>query len=238
MTYSFNSTPLPNVAVVVAPLAGRIATADTPSRSGGYAGRRYSGTRGVTVTGVLTVGVGQSIDDAWSSLCAAHDVLVPSQLIIRDGWYLLALPENLSESDRSTASLSYEATYRAFSPYFLCTTPSAPAISTTGGSFTVGGSAPARPILTLLVNAVATGNAITVVNTTTGETLVLAPDAAGTWNIDCLAEAITLGGADRTDAMQGQYLSLAPNVSNTLSIACTGGASLSAASISFRARSV
>jgi hypothetical protein len=236
--YSFNSATLPNVATVATPYSSRISSAETPSRPGGYAGQQFAAERKISLTGTLTASSYSALQTAWSDLLAANDVSVPAQLVVRDNWYYLATCESIADSERDVTSIQYDATYVCADPVAFSTTLSTPTLPTTGGTITsVAGNKPALPALTLTVSAAPASSYLTVTNTTTSESFVLFPDATGVFVIDSLAESCKVGTTDKMACFQGRFISLRPG-SNTLTIATSGGAALSAASINYRARAI
>lgn len=234
-TYSFNSYSLPLVESVAAPMPGRIAQADTPGRAGGYQGKRRTGSRSITVTGTLAADSYADLLDAWSDLCAAHDVEDAAHLVIRDGWYLLAQPETVADSERDTSHLKYDITYRCSDPFFRSTTLTSQTLSTSSSTtFTATGNVAALPAISLTFSG-GSGSA-TITNTTTGETCTISPDTTGTYIIDCEGESVTLSSADKSACFAGQFLTIAPG-SNTIAVSATGG-TLTAASLTYRGRAL
>jgi hypothetical protein len=236
--YSFNGTALQNVAMVAAPYSSRISSADTPSRPGGYPGSQFAAERKISLSGTLTAASYAALDAAWSDLVAAHDVTAPAPLLIRDGWYYLATCESIADSERDVTSIQYDATYVCADPFAFSATLSTPSLATTGGTITaVAGNKNALPTLTLTVSAAPASSFVTVTNTTTGEQFVLTPDVTGAFVIDSLAETVKVGSTDKMSCFQGRFLSLRPG-SNTLTITASNGATLSSATISYRARAI
>ena len=238
INYQFNGVILPYVATVAAPYSARIGSADTPGRSGGYPGSQFAAVRKISLTGTVTASSYAALDAAFSDLCAAHDVSAPAPLICRaDGFYYLATVESFADSERDVSSIKYDSTYQCADPIAFSSTLYAPSLTTTGGTFTVLGNKPALSALTLTVSAAPTSSYVSVTNSTTGESFILFPDAAGAFVIDSLAEKVTVGTTDKIACFQGRFISLKPG-SNTLTIAVSGGATVSAASISYRARAI
>lgn len=236
-TYSFAGTPLPLVESVAAPYASRIGTASTPGRPGSYLGKQYAESRKITVSGVLIAASYEALQTGWSDLQSVHDVSTPQRLLIRDGWYYLANVESISDDDREATYIRYSATYVLADPYAFSTTLSTPSIATSGGTFTVGGNRLAKPAISLAVSAAPADSSIVITNTTTSQSCTITPNVTGTYVIDSLAEAVTMSSTDKMAAFSGSFLLLTVG-SNTLTISTTGDATLSAASLSYRARAI
>jgi phage-related protein len=238
IAYSFGGVTLPNVSICAAPMPSKAPGNAAPGYSGSYGGFQRPNERKVTLSGNLIVRTSFSdLLDAWSSLSAAHDTGVPVQLCIRDNWYLWAVCESITDSERGVDHIGYQAQYAARDPYYYSATASTPALTTGGGTFTVGGNKAALPTLTLTVSAAPAGGTITVANSATGESFVLSPNSALAYVLDSRLETVTMSGVDATGQFAGQFLTLAVG-SNTLTITTAGGATLSAASITFNGRSL
>jgi phage-related protein len=236
-SYSFAGTPLPLVESVAAPYAGRVGSASTPGRAGNYTGKQFASERRISVSGTLVAASYDALQTAWSAMQSVHDVSTPQQLVLRDGWYYLATVESISDDEREIGHIRYSATYSCADPYAFSTTLSAPSISTSGGTFSVGGNRPAKPSLSITVSAAPASSSIVITNTTTGTSCTISPNATGTYVLNSLSETVTMNSLNKMAAFSGSFLSLPPG-SNTLTISTSGGATVSAASISYRARAI
>ena len=235
MIYSFDGYTLPYVESVIAPLSSRIPSADTPARPGTYQGRRQAGARTVTVVGTLTAASYVDLRAAWSDLQAAHDVPDARHLVIRDGWFVYALPDSVTESDVSATNLHYQADYKLSDPYSYSNTLSTQTLNVNGTTVVaVGGNKAALPTVSVVVATAPPGGSVLIWNQTNGEKATLYPSPAQQYRFNSRTEKMELG---LMYEFTGQFISLAPG-NNTISVTASGGTVITSASISWRNRSL
>lgn len=235
MIYSFNGFELPLVESFSAPMASRIATAETPARAGQYQGRRQAASRTITVIGTLTANSFTDLQTAWSNFQAAHDVSSPKALSIREGFYFYAIPDAVSESDVQPASLHYQVDYKIADPFAYSYAVNTETLNINGTTVvTAGGNKFALPTISFVVGVAPSGGSIVVWNQTTGEKATIRPSAAQQYRFNCRTEKMELG---LMSEFSGQFPSLAVGA-NTISVTAAGGTTLVSASISWRNRSL
>jgi phage-related protein len=241
MSWAFGSYSYPKCHILSRPraLAAKLRIAPTPGRDGEYSQGGLVGARRLVVSGVLIAASGDDIDTLWDAFVAAHapgaaQALYPD----RSDRYLRAEVEMIQETqggETYMGAVPWEVAFVCVNPFYYAATATAPVLTTGGGTFTVGGSAPALGAFTLNVSAIGSGGSITVTNSTTGKAFTITPTATGNIIIDCDAETVTRAGVDVTAEFSGLFFALSVG-SNTIAITTAGGATLSAASLSYRNR--
>ncbi len=132
-------------------------------------------------------------------------------------------------------ALRYEATFFVPSGVALASTATAPTLTSSGG--TVSAPAGTESALPLFGISMSTAGEVILTNSTTNESITLVTTATGTVYLDSSAETITRSGSDvSSEWSAGQFLTLAPGVANTITVAAGGSAVVSGLTLSYRAR--
>ena len=238
-------------------MSNRALVAESPGSRTSYTDGALPAPQRKTVSGHLFARGADVLADLWDTFVAAHAPGMPLPLYAdRNDRYLLAQVDAIKDVDakNSVGSVGWEVTFLCQDPlWWGSTLHTVPAVVAGGGTtatagLAVGGSAPARGIITLTIGAIGaipagkpwplTTSQITITNAATGFSMVVwARMTAGTLVIDCGGETITQNGAD-ADAVQlsGEWMDLLPGMTNTLTFTCAGGAQITAAVTSWQDR--
>ena len=199
----------------------------------------------MSFTGRLTGAAGAqdaaSLRTAWDNFAAAHAPGPARPLQIDSDRYLNARVESLGDKFNG---LFHEVAlaFIAFDPFWYALTSTTSALSTSAATaITTGGTAYSWPVFTLVVSAAPAGGLITITNSADAS-FAFAPPAADTYTVDCGQETIVnSAGTDMFAYMTGTLPVLVAGAgsygaSNTLTVALTGGATLSGQSVSWQDR--
>lgn len=234
--------------------AVRQRVADAPGSSILYTKGGLPGARQFTLGGTLFTKGSDDPADIWDAFAAAHAPGPPQALYLESAdWFLLAEVVGLRDvngSEYIDTNIPFEVDFLAQNPFWLADTPTAAdaVVAMDGLSATialpVGGTAPARCILTITLAAIGAipGGAtyplpssfIAVANTANSVNgpVIWARSLAADIICDCAAEQITQNALDAGAAMLGgTWMDLIPNMTNNLTLTCEGGAQITAASV-------
>jgi hypothetical protein len=209
---------------------------DTAGRAGGYAGGGVRAPATMTVKGLLKGG--GSIISRWRQFLTAHDAGDAQQLQFDyfGSRFRYAEVESVMEvggtgypSDRL-----WEVIFAMEDPFWYSTTLNSADTLSVGSatSLTNNGSASAAPSTTLVVSGYTAGCQVVV--THDGGQFILIPNGTGTYVIDSRTGGIAKGGA-AFYGWDGVLPSILPG-STTMTVAVTGGATLSSATVQWRDR--
>lgn len=205
--------------------------AETPGRHGGYTQGGLLSARRFTVGGQLIAAVGDDLEALWDAFMAAHVPGVPKKFYPgRDDRFISAEVVGVKDvnSDQFPTSVQWELNFLASDPTYYADTATSDTI-TTGGTVTNLGTVETWPSVAVVLTALGTAATLTLTNSTTGKSLVIAmPGSLTTLTIDMAAQKITnTGGTDVTDLLtSGEFWSVAPGA-NTIVRTFTGGATAS-----------
>jgi hypothetical protein len=175
---------------------------------------------------------------AWDNIAALFAPGLAKQLFIDSDRYCNAEPTSFAEAKAWNAQTAryYSATLTANDdpPWFSTTTTSQTLATSGATTFSALGTGPADPVITLVVSAAPAGSLITITDAS-GNECAISPDSTGTFILDSYADTILKSGVDKYALLTGELLRLLAG-SNTLTISLSGGATLSAASLTYQAR--
>jgi phage-related protein len=180
---------------------------------------------------------GTSADDLrqkWDAFRQAHRPRSPSKFYLhsdRYRWAEVAGIGKVEMGETAKAWLEWSVEFVAADPYDYAETATSTTGLSGGGTVTTAGDSTSLPIFTMVVSSIGTDGTITIGNSTTGESFVLAPCATGTVTIDSRLQTVVRSSVDVTHEMNGQFLTLAPGA-NTITVSTSGGASISSLSSS------
>ena len=247
-TYKFGNSNyiLPFVEQVSVGSSGRVGSASTPARAGAYAGKRYQDVRQVKIGGTLIGDTFADLQDKWSTLCAAHAVMVPAPLFAgRDDWFLWAVAENINDTERGIEHIAWEIEYTCHDPYWYSLSEQAYSITNPANfSVSTNGNANALPRFTITISAAPAGGSVTLTNLTTAESFTLTPTTTGQLIVDSRLETCTdAAGNDRMSVFSGRFVSLKGDPQTVfrtsfMQLTTSGGAAVSGVAIAFRDRSI
>lgn len=211
--------------------------AETAGRDGIVSQGALLGPKRVAIRGIVRASSVATMESAWQALKSGlgrtrQPLILPTNTDIR---YQAELESLTRSTDPRAWAFSYEAGFLV--PAGVAEAVSATSVTgLTSGANTISapaGDEAALPAITLVVSVVGT---ITL-TASAGQTFVIAPTTTGTYIIDSEAETITKSGADASSAWtSGAFPTLTPGASNTLTIGLAGGATLTSASLTYRAR--
>jgi hypothetical protein len=238
-SYSFGDTG--NWAKVQFQPNYRSRTAERPNRGGMFSAGTLFSELSLTIMGQIVPASNtlQARRDAYDALQAVFAPGGSQQLKIDSDRYINAEPRSfaMSEPDNSFSLIKWAGTLVSYED-----PPWWDAVATTAGltvagspnALTVAGTGPAAPVISIVVTAAPVNSTITILDQY-GNSMVISPDAAGTFIIDSYAETITKSGVDKSNRCTGQFPMLV-NGSSSLTITLAGGATASGASLSYHAR--
>lgn len=187
--------------------------ADSQSRDGAAVKGIRKGTASVTFT-LVALGSHSEIRDKWSTLGAWLDVDEPRKLVLPDtpDRYYLAVPDGSLDINRAINGESTEITFTVTEPTSYGTVHSV--VVPSGGSvtFRVGGTAPARPVITA---SNATRNQSSLVwglRLDDGDYVHVATGLASAVQVvaDCDARTLSVNGAATIPTIDSDWLVLTP----------------------------
>lgn len=202
------------------------------------AGRRKS--RLVTVRGSITAADPDSLQEAFDAMRSACAPGTPGQLWLgRDDRYANAQVETWSDDTEDGmyfgVVVNVSIGFRMADPFWYGASAMTTTLDVTGGTVTAGANAPASPAWSMTIGSGGTG-AVTLSNTTTGETATLSGTFApgDAIAIDRQAYTVTLNGVAAFGLLGGRIPSLAAGA-NTIAASATV-VTLSALSCAYTAR--
>lgn len=212
---------------------------ETPGTHGDYSQGGLRAARNLRFSGTLIARAGDEIEDLWDDFLAAHEPGTPKALYYgRADRYYLAEVNGIKEVrvGELVAARAFEVSFKAAKPFELAATESAVDM-TTGATVTNAGKQPTPPNIALVLSAGGGGTGlVTITNTTTGKSCTVKPGTHLTPTIWAEREQVGDGaGGDLTYLFAGTWPLLVPG-NNTLTIAATGGATLTSAWIYWRGR--
>jgi len=235
LTTQYGSYTYPSSLIEKRPIKidSRLRAKEIPGRSLAYSQGGLIGTRRVIVTGTL------KDTTLWDAFLAAHAPGQAKALYMGSSAtrYLMAEVESISDidADQYPAAIPWEVGFICYDPLWYGIVVN-PTITSTGGSFTVSGSAPAEPILTITLGGTIPGGYVTITATNSGKSMVITPAASGAIVIDNAARTITRAGVDITAELSTLSEFLSFTGSDTLTIAAAGGLTVSSPSLSYTER--
>lgn len=224
------------LAKITRPVAVKMRTADTPGMNRGYSAGGLLAPVTFAIEGMILGSSSTNLRDRVDNFIAAHAPGTGKRFFPHSDRYRNAEVRGIGEI-LDDAPIRY---YTKFSVEFYSADPllyATTATSTTGlaggGTVTNAGNAFTSPTLTVAVSSIGTDGTVTIGNTTTGQSLVLTPDATGTFTIDCAAETVSRSSVYRPATHSGDWLRLDPGA-NTITVGLAGSATISALSFSHR----
>jgi len=175
---------------------------------------------------------------AWDTIAALFAPGGAKQLYVDSDRYCNAEPTSFAEAKawNAQAARYFSATLTANDdpPWWSITTTSQTLATSGATTFSVLGSGKADPIISLTVSA-APANSLITITDAAGNSCAIAPDGTGTFVLDTFADTVIKSSVDKYALLTGELLRLTAG-SNTLTITLSGGATLSAASLTYQAR--
>lgn len=244
---AFGGFELPGVADdgVHRPRKARRRSATSVAHPGAYTAGTLPDVRIVSISGVVVGATRTDINNAWDALNGALAEGLPRKLSgITPGRHYWAEFDGLDTSrDDGWGAIEYSADFFLADPFEY--EDAEQSVDVLGGSPVAcfaGGTAPAAPLLSLSVSAAPGGGQITATNATTGQVFVLKPTTTGVHTIDARTGRIRRemsppGGitVPATGRGSGQLLRLDPG-SNAITVATSGGTTITAATLSWHNR--
>lgn len=239
---TYGSYTLPGaIQTITDDVAAELSTWKPSGKSGQGSSASLLAPKRVSIQSVVSYGSVALRDAGWEAIKAglavgplrslvAYDTLSPAR-------YYEARVEQLTRSlnPQFPFRLVYDVSFFVPSGVALATNATAPSLTSSGG--TVGAPAGTEPALPLFGISMSTAGEVILTNVTTNESITLVTAATGEVYLDSSAETITRSGSDvSSEWTAGQFLTLAPGVANTITVAAGGSAVVSGLTLSYRAR--
>lgn len=231
MAITYNGYELPNVQNVTKPVAAITRRSETLGRDGSFSMRNLLAPKRIVVKGIMPATGFENQNEVWDEFLTNLPVGDTYPLIIESGRrYMAQVDASFDSISPQWFAVEYEVEFFIPSGCSESATLQGEDLTNTGGSVSVVGNHYALPKFTLEVTDDGTNGTFSITNSTTGESITIAPSGAGVFVIDSDTETITKDAVDATgDWASGPFLTLAPGVANTIVIGVTGGLTLDSA---------
>lgn len=221
--------------IVVTPSVKR-RVADTPGMNRAYTAGGLRGGTTIQIKGQIIGTSTTNVRDRIDTFIAAHAPGIGKKFYPHSDRYYNAEVvgfSGLKFDGQIRFLVPFSVEFFAADPYAYADSATATSSLASGGTVTNGGHAPTFPTITVAVSSIGTNGTVTIGNTTTGQSLVLTPDATGTFTIDCAAQTVSRSSAYRPATHSGDWLRLNAGA-NTITVTLGGSATISSMSFSHR----
>lgn len=237
---SFGSYDLPGrIQLMGDDIALRPRTADPAGRDGIISQGALLGAKRIPIRSRVVCTSFSAAETAWQAIKAGLAPRVRRALILpqaTDRRYQAEVESLTRITDPALWTFDYEVGFLVPSGCSEAVTATS-VTGLTSGANTISspsGDEEALPTITLVVSVIGT---ITLAADLGGQSMVIAPTSTGTYLINSEAETITKAGVDASSIWSsGAFPTFVPGSANTLTITLAGGATLTSASLTYRAR--
>lgn len=242
MPYTFGAFQLPGAIQSRAlPVAARRRSAEAAGLDGEWSQGGLVAPKRIIVTGKVRCSSVAARNAAWDALVSGLPLDAPGNLVLEqaDRRYPAEVEAISDVVDAMRPwSLEYEVQFVVPGGCAEAAAVTNASLTTTGGTLAApAGNHHALPRIEVTVSSIGTGGTLTVTNTSTGQSVTAKPGGTGVIAFDSAEERLYRAGADWTgEWTAGEWPRLLPGVANFFSVTTTGGLTVSAVQVLYRAR--